>query len=377
MPPFPAFLYIACMNFLDNIFLDNTIRSYIIVVIIVLLAFLIKRFISKYLTALVFKMGRTQWKGLSKEKFDDIVLDPIQKIFLVLVVIFAFGTLNFPQALDFTLFKVTTKQAIKSIAAAVFIVCIISLALRFMDFIILNIKSKSTGSARSEHQLLFFFRDFIRVILIIFGIAFILRFSFSVDIGNLLTGLSIVGAAVALAARESIENLIASFVIFFDKPFETGEVVKIKEFVGTVERIGLRSTRIRTFDRTLVTVPNKQMVDNMLDNWSKRKMAKNEIMTILPASTSSEDLLEVVDKIKGVLIKNVDVKNSIVYLQEITKDSAMISAIYYTDLNVPLDKLAELRQELNLGIRIIQEELDAKNAVAAAAKLQEANGNVN
>src|SRR5690606_28583634 len=157
-------------------------------------------------------------------------------------------------------------------------------------FIILNIKNKSTGNARSEHQLLFFFRDFIRVTLIIFGIIFILKFSFSVDIGNLLTGLSIVGAAVALAARESIENLIASFVIFFDNPFDTGEVVKVKEFVGTVEQIGLRSTRIRTFDDTLVTVPNKQMVDNMLDNWSKRKLAKNEIKTVLSVTTTSENL---------------------------------------------------------------------------------------
>ena len=79
-----------------------------------------------------------------------------------------------------------------------------------------------------------------------------------------------------MSARESLENLIASFIIFFDKPFETGDTVKIKEFVGVVERIGLRSTRIRTFDKSLVAVPNKQMVDNILDNWSKRHSAKNE-----------------------------------------------------------------------------------------------------
>ena len=365
------------MNFLDHIFLDNTIRSYIIVAIIVLLAFLIRKIISKYLTALVFKMGRIQWKGLSKEKFDNIILEPLQNIFLVLVIIFAVGTLNFPQALDFTFFKVTTKQAIKAIAAAIFIVCIISLALRFMDFIILNIKSKSTGNARSEHQLLFFFRDFIRVVLIIFGIAFILRFSFSVDIGNLLTGLSIVGAAVALAARESIENFIASFVIFFDKPFETGEVVKIKEFVGTVERIGLRSTRIRTFDRTLVTVPNKQMVDNMLDNWSKRKMAKNEIKIVVPSSTSSAELQAIVEDIRSIIKKYESVTNTSVHLQEITKDSAFISVIYFTELNFPIDKQSKLRQDLNLDIKKMQEDLEAKNAAAAAVKLQEASGNAN
>lgn len=352
------------MNFLNQVFLDNTIRSYIIVVIVVLLALLIRRIFSKYITALVFKMGKTQWRGLSKEKFDDIILSPLENIFLVLVVIFAFGTLNFPTALDFSIFKVTTKEALKSIAAAVFIICIISLLLRFMDFIILNIKSKSTLTARSEHQLLFFFRDFIRVILIIFGIVFILKFSFAVDIGNLLTGLSIVGAAVALAARESIENLIASFVIFFDKPFETGEVVKIREFVGAVEKIGLRSTRIRTFDGSLVTVPNKQMVDNILDNWSKRNLAKNELKTILPGTISSEDIVEAVNKIKSILSEQKEVKKSRVYLDEITKDSAIINSAYYTDLTLARDNLFQLRQELNIGIKKMQEEIELKNAAA-------------
>ena len=256
----------------------------------------------------------------------------------------------------------TAKEAIKSIATAVFIICIISLVLRFMDFIILNIKNKSTVNARSEHQLLFFFRDFIRVVLIIFGIAFILRFSFSVDIGNLLTGLSIVGAAVALAARESLENLIASFVIFFDKPFVTGEVVKIKEFTGSVEKIGLRSTRIRTFESTLVTVPNKQMVDNMLDNLSKRNLVKNELKTILSANTSAENLLKAVEGIKTITSKESNAENVLVYLQDITKDSVIITTIYYSDISLPLAKVFQLRQDLNINIKKMQEELDIKNA---------------
>ncbi|MEO6681279.1 MAG: mechanosensitive ion channel domain-containing protein [Ginsengibacter sp.] len=350
------------MNFLDQIFFDNTIKSYIIVVAVVLSALLAKRILSKYITSIVFKMGKTQWRGISKEKFDDIILDPFERIFIVLVVIFAFGSLKFPDALQFTFFKVSTKDALKSVVAAVFIISIVSLILRFMDFVILTIKTKSTIQERSEHQLLYFFRDFIRVVLIIFAIAFILRFSFKIDIGNLLTGLSIVGAALALAARESLENLIASFVIFFDKPFETGEVVKIREFVGSVEKIGLRSTRIRTFDSTLVTVPNKQMVDNMLDNWSKRRLVKNELKTVLPATTPSENILRAVHEIKTILSKQADVKDSQVYLEEITKDSTFITAIYFSDISLPHNKVNQLRQSLNISIKKMQEEFDSNNA---------------
>ena len=123
---------------------------------------------------------------------------------------------------------------------------------------------------RASTSLSFFFKDLIRVIIIIIGIAFIIKFSLGINIGNLLTGLSIVGAALALSARESLENLIASFIIFFDKPFETGDLVKVNNYSGTVERIGLRSTRARTAEKSMVTVPNKQMVDSILDNWSMR-----------------------------------------------------------------------------------------------------------
>jgi MscS family membrane protein len=98
----------------------------------------------------------------------------------------------------------------------------------------------------------------------------IIKACFNQPLGHLLTGLSIVGAALALSARESLENLIASFIIFFDKPFFSGDTVKVNNITGTVEKIGLRSTRILTTDKTLVTVPNKQMVDSIVDNWSMR-----------------------------------------------------------------------------------------------------------
>ncbi len=73
-----------------------------------------------------------------------------------------------------------------------------------------------------------------------------------------------------MATRESLENLIASFIIFFDKPFMVGDLVKVQSITGTVEKIGLRSTRIRTDQKTYVTMPNKQMVDSIMDNLSLR-----------------------------------------------------------------------------------------------------------
>src|SRR5665647_1689169 len=347
------------MNFLDQIYFDNTIRSYMAVAIAILLAFILKRIISKYASSLIFKLGKTQWGGMDKQRFDSIIITPIERILLVIIGIFALDRLNFPTAFVFSIHKVTSRDIVDSLASALIIISIVSLIIRFLEFLVQVIKfrSKDVKSA-SEFQLLFFFKDFIRVIIIIFGIVFILKYSFHLDIGNLLTGLSIVGAALALSARESLENLIASFIIFFDKPFETGDVVKVKEVNGTVERIGLRSTRIRTIEKSLVTVPNKQMVDSILDNWSSRDLVRNEIDTHLSPQTSGENLKNAVSGIKEILSKQEKIQSYSVYLQYINKDSALIMSVYFTPLQMPVDDLSFLKQEIYISIRKLQEKYE-------------------
>src|SRR5439155_27022864 len=111
----------------------------------------------------------------------------------------------------------------------------------------------------------------------------------------------IVGAAIALALRESLENLIASFVIFFDKPFTTGDFVRVQSVAGNVERIGLRSTRIRTTDKSYVTVPNKQMVDSILDNVTLRSQIRGEINLFIDLQTSPARIQQLLDAIKKYL----------------------------------------------------------------------------
>jgi MscS family membrane protein len=198
----------------------------------------------------------------------------------------------------------------------------------------------------------------------------ILKLSFGLPIGNLLTGLSIVGAALALSAKESLENLIASFIIFFDKPFETGDTVKVNNITGTVERIGLRSTRLRTPEKSLVTVPNKQMVDSILDNWSVRDLIRNEIKTLLSPHNSSEDLEKAISGIEEILSsKKETVQTYSVYLQEINNDSAVIMVIYFTKFPMEPDHLNKLKQEINIEIRKMQEKNEIKPSSTTSVKL--------
>ena len=351
------------MRFLDQIYFDNTIRSYIAVTITILLALMLKRIISKYASALIFKMGKKKWGGIDKQRFDSIIIVPLERILVVIIGIFALDRLNFPTALIFSIHKVTSQDIVIATATAIIIICIVSLILRFMDFLALVIKHKSQiNTSPSEYQLLFFFKDFIKVVIIIFGIVFILKLSFKLDIGNLLTGLSIMGAALALSARESLENLIASFVIFFDKPFEAGDYVQMKDITGTVERIGLRSTRIRTVENSLVTVPNKQIVDNILDNFSLRGLVRNEIKTQLLPYTSSENLENALTGIEEILSLRKEVDSYTVRLMEITNDGALISSVYFTKPEIPFDDLTLIKQEINLSIKKMEEKFEIQHS---------------
>ncbi|HEX7020950.1 MAG TPA: mechanosensitive ion channel family protein [Gemmatimonadaceae bacterium] len=89
-------------------------------------------------------------------------------------------------------------------------------------------------------------------------------------VASLVAGLGIGGLALALAAQKTVENLFGAFSIGVDQPFREGDFVHVDDFVGTVEAIGLRSTRFRTLDRTLVTLPNGRLADMRLESFTAR-----------------------------------------------------------------------------------------------------------
>lgn len=342
------------------------ISDYIQVAIVILLAFLIKRIVSKYVTKILFKFGKGRWSGLSLNELDTILITPIERFFMILVIIIAFDRLTFPNALLFKIHTLSSRTIVDSIVKGLVIYGFASLLTHTMDFIAIVIKRKSVTKSRGEHQLLYFFKDFIKVVIIIFAVVFIIKYSLHANVGKLLTGLSIVGAALALAARESLENLIASFVIFFDRPFVTGDTVKIRDVRGAVERIGLRSTRIRTIENSLVTVPNKQMVDSILDNFSSRSLVRNEATISIPSKYTAATIKKIISQMQSSLIKLEQVQEVNVFLREITGDNAIVSVTYYTKLSLSLAQSNSLREDLNIALKSVLDDYASTNSPKAS-----------
>ena len=109
----------------------------------------------------------------------------------------------------------------------------------------------------------------VKILIVVFGVTTVLEL-WGYNTGTLLAGLGIGGIAIALAAQKTVENLFGGIAVVSDRPVHVGDVCKVGDSTGTVEDIGLRSTRIRTADRTLVVVPNAQFSSMTLENYSRR-----------------------------------------------------------------------------------------------------------
>lgn len=343
-------------EFFSQVWMENPVMNYFIVAGVILFAWILRRIISRYFAGLLFSLVHKVWKDVDKHSFTSLVIRPLGYFLALLVTIAALYKLKFPADLDTELYKYTVKEIFQSFGTLVLIISFISLLIRIIDFVALILEKKADLTPdQSDNQLIVFFKDFFKVIFVIVGIMLVLRFAFGLDVGGLLTGLSIVGAAIALALRESLENLIASFIIFFDKPFVMGDLVKVQQVTGSVERIGLRSTRIRTDQKTYVTVPNKQMVDSILDNLSQRTHRRGDLRLELELDTPSEKIGSIVEGLKK-LLKREGIEEANVFFSEITGHAMLVTADYYTAA-FSITEFNKIREEINLAVLKLLETL--------------------
>ncbi|NPA62644.1 MAG: mechanosensitive ion channel family protein [Methanococci archaeon] len=237
--------------------LYNIIIFILIAVFGVLVGKIVDRIIRNYLKRIINK---------TKTKFDDILLDAIDLPIIVLVVtIFFYFGLRFLTLPDY-LFKIINESV-----KVVVILCATYFAVKFLDGVFEHYLIPLTERTETEldEHIIKPLKKVVKILTIILGLLTALS-SVGYDITALLAGLGVGGLAVALAMQDTIKNFIAGILILIDKPFSLGHWVKVKGAEGIVEEIGIRSTRIRTFDHTLITIPNSELLDSAIENLTVR-----------------------------------------------------------------------------------------------------------
>ncbi|MCD6220933.1 mechanosensitive ion channel family protein [bacterium] len=171
------------------------------------------------------------------------------------------------------------------------------------------------------------------------------------NVSSLLAGLGIGGLAVALALQDTLSNFFGSVFIFLDRPFMVGDWVKIGDVEGIVEDIGFRSTRIRTWLKTLVSIPNKNVANATIDNWS-RMPRRRVFQTIgLTYETTADQMEKAVEEIKKIIENDpgVDKNFIVVKFSEFGDSSLNITVIYFT-IDTTLKGHLETKERINLSI---------------------------
>lgn len=173
------------------------------------------------------------------------------------------------------------------------------------------------------------------------------------SITGLIAGLGVGGLAVALAAQKTLSDLFGSVMLLSDRPFLVGDWIKSPDenIEGIVERIGFRSTRIRTFEKTLISVPNSRLADFIIDNIARRSMRRVWITVGVTYDTTSAQMREAVGGIENVLRQNREVNQDffLVYFTDFGSSSLDIMVYYFTNTTVWADHM-RIREEVNLEI---------------------------
>ncbi len=170
---------------------------------------------------------------------------------------------------------------------------------------------------------------------------------------SVLAGLGVGGLAVALAAQQTLANLLGSIIIMVEKPFAIGHWIKLKDMEGVVEDIGFRSTRIRTFYDSLVTIPSSQLVGGTVDNMQLREYRQVKTVLSLTYDTPVEKIEGFTEGVRHIIQSHPDTRkdNIQVVLNELSPSSLDILLNFF--LKVP-DKLAELTERQRILLDILR-----------------------
>ena len=172
----------------------------------------------------------------------------------------------------------------------------------------------------------------LRVTLVVLVVAQVAQALSDKPVSSILAGLGIGSLAVALAAKDTVANFFGSLVILADKPFEMGERIKVGSTDGTVEELGFRSTRIRTLEGHLVTIPNGELAAQTIENISKRPHFRRIANLGIPYDTPAEKVSEALAIVKETLKDHEGQQPDFpprVYFSEFNAASLNIVAIYW------------------------------------------------
>ena len=309
---------------LEQTLYNNTLRDWLISLVIIAAALLLNKIIILLNKHLIQKIT-----GKTKNRLDDILFKMLQAPVLLGVTLFAIWIaakrleLGVPaEKAIYLSFRVLT-----AINITWFVARLVNALLE--EYLAPKAADKNTLKYLDNH-LMSILRRAILAIIWSFGIIMALN-NVGVNVGTLIAGLSIGGLAFALAAQDTIKNIYGGFTIFTDRPFRIGDRIKVDGFDGFVEEIGIRSTRIRTLEKRVVTIPNFKLVEASVENISEEPFRRVLLKLGLTYNTPPDKMNEAIAILKDMpnRVEYVEENDIIVAFTDFTNFALVITFIYF------------------------------------------------
>lgn len=347
-------------DFLFEKFLGITVYNYGIAAILLLLSLSLKRYLSNTIAKVLFKLLNRHVDKKYLASFQQMVLTPFQgliaTIFLFLAITRLAPLVESIKIIDRapgtkSAYVVTLMDVTEFAFFFALIFYFTYLFSKILDFVSLLLIDKFIERKDKERQQVYpLVKDILKVLIWTIGIFIILKVAFKVDVTALVAGLGIGGIAVAFALKDSLENLLASILIMIDKPFLIGDWIKVNGVEGNVEKLGFRNTMVRSFDKTVVSIPNKQLINTNLENFSQRGSRRVKLEIGAQYGLSEQTLRKVADMIKA-NIEQMDATTGsvMVELDRFADSSIVFLIIYYVNLEAA-DDFGKVKENINYMI---------------------------
>jgi small-conductance mechanosensitive channel len=331
-------MYTHIDKILNYVFLGNTLQRYLITSCILVLGMLmIKLIVIKLVSHL---------KVLAKKTipiFDYFLVTLVEKVVLplsyMLVIYFALKSLTFPEAIG---------RAFGYIILGVIVFFAVKALLAFIGYGFMVYLSKQKGDPLLEKSL----QGIMAVIRIAVWAGAVIFFldNLGFKISAVIAGLGIGGVAVALAAQTILKDLFSYFCILFDHPFKVGDFVIVGDFMGTIEHVGMKTTRIRSLGGEILVFSNSDLTDSRLRNYKLMEKRRVVFKIGVVYQTSLSRLREIPKIIKNIITGNKEAIFDRAHFFSYGDFSLIFEIVYYV-VGGDYNKYMDIQQEINFLIK--------------------------
>lgn len=351
-------------EFLGRELWSNSYQSIGIALLILLVGYILRKSVSRFFSHFLFRFFKKFSSDEGHDEFISLLKRPLQFIIVLVSLYLALIQLRFPDFFNWDSGDIErASRILHRIYGTFMAIAMTWLLLRIVDYVIMVLYRRALQTEdKSDDQIILFMKDLIKVVIVVLALFFVLSAIYRVNITSLVAGLGIGGLAVALAAQETLSNLLASFIIFLDKPFKAGDQVSFDNITGTIEKVGFRSTQVRTLDKSLLTVPNKSLTDGPLNNITLSPFRRVKFAVGLTYDTPSVRIQKVIVEIREVLRNHPDTRDDFtVAFSDFSAHSLDIMVLFFVYSN-EWERMVKVKEEINFEIMRIVEENNCRFA---------------